>query len=167
MKKNMSSERAWVFAAIGLLVLAVFLTIVSLSQLPGRQAGLRARQERMSQLRKLAKAGELGRAARRSFEAIEHPTPLAIDRLADFFAGGVAPEIRDMANEDLDSGWVLRRAEVRFSDIALENLWMLLRQAENQRPPWRLREIQAQASAAEPGRGQAVLILEALARPPD
>ncbi len=153
------------FMAIGLCVLAILVTLASLRQWPMHRAGLRAKQERSSQLRDLARDGERGRAARKAFEAVKQPLPVGIDQLVNFFAKGAIPDIRNMDQENLDAGWVRRRAEVRFADITLEDLWMLLRQAESQRPPWRLLEIEIQASSTDTGRGRVVLTIEALERP--
>jgi hypothetical protein len=165
MKPDISRERAWMAAALALSTLALVLTAVALARLPGQAARFRQKQGQLERLRGLAESGARPRAARQAFETLERPEPVPLDGLIRAFAGGAAPDIRDSGQDNLDAGWIRRRVAVSFSDIGLEDLWMVLRQAESQRPPWRLASLEVLASATLAGRGRATLTFEVLARP--
>lgn len=165
MKTVWLSERLWKIAGIWISVLAVVVTAVALARLPAQKMRFQQKQAQLERLYQLAESGNRGRLARRAFEALAPMDAVSLDGLIQAFAGTAEADIRDSEHDNLDAGWLRRRAIIKFSEIKYEDLWMLLRQAESQRPPWRLAGIEIAASASAADKAGVILTLEVLSKP--
>jgi hypothetical protein len=133
-----------------------------------RRPALRERlAHRQAELRELAAVqAEVAplEAARALFEALPaaaRPAPLAA--LADRTLPGHKPDgVRSLPAEAA-AGWEARQEELSFRGAPLERLMAFAREAEAQRPPWRLRRCVVRAASGG-GPAQAVLRFESLAR---
>ena len=136
---------------------------VALARLPAQLERNRNKESRLRRLDELAEAGARAQAAFAAFKALDYSTATPIESVARSFSGGAMPDIQDAGLDKIEpAGWIRRRVALNFEDIKLEDLWMLLRQAESQRPPWRMVRLEILSSAATSGRGRIKIVLEAL-----
>ena len=151
----------WGAAAI-LTAAAVAGTVHALRTLDASGERLAARRETAASLRVMA--GELAalQARRRKLDAVPGAKAVQLDTILRSALGGAAADDVRESTEELDPPWRLRRKEVVLGDLPLERVLAAVRQAEAQRPPWRLAECRIEASPAAPGRGRTVLVFETL-----
>ncbi len=143
---------------------------LGLTALTAREAGaqLRAAQKRAAvraELQAVRRDADRYHAAVGLFEALSNSAPASLAGLAAAAVTNAAPDLRELESRALDRGWTLRRVEVIFNELQLDQLPAFLGSAEAQRPPWRLAECAVTASSRADGYGRAVLILEAIGKP--
>ena len=94
-----------------------------------------------------------------------------VDLLPQVLPEVKAEEMRDLSVHSVP-GWMIRRKEITLGQAPLGKAMEFVRRAEapptnmeaRVRPPWRLAKCVLRASSADPGIGQAVLIMETVER---
>ena len=127
---------------------------------------LRAKFERLDELRRLGGEGERANAARAALEMVSPGTPPDLQRVADRLLADTEVDIQEGAPAPASDTWRVRQAVVRVHDVPMGTLGRFLAAVEGERPPWRLRECSITALPDRPGRVLADLALEALERSP-
>ena len=151
----------WVSASLSV-GLGGWMTVVTFSGL--RETG-QAMQQRGTELAALTAQVERMvpyEMARNTYDAIPGGRPVRLDPMLNGLGTRIdLAAIRDTVKE-LGDGWVLRKKEVVVGEGPLEDVLAAIREAEAQRPPWRLAHGVIRASGHTPGYGSAVLTFAAL-----
>jgi hypothetical protein len=125
-----------------------------------RRLGQKARD--IAELLKVQAARERDQALLARFNQLEPARPASLADLCQSAAGGAAVDQRIRETRVVAGGWMLRRVDLTFPQLAFDRLDALLAQAESGRPPWRLAECQVNAIDRAPGYARINLLLEAL-----
>jgi hypothetical protein len=133
-----------------------------------RSAAYRTRLERKMQDIEILRGYQAGlqrdRAALEEFASLPGREAAALDALLREAAPGAGAEVRQPETRSLLEGWIARRADVTFSEVALADAAGFMRAAEAQRPPWRVQECAIAASQQGAGIGRVTLVLQSLTR---
>ena len=149
-------------AALLSLGLGASLTVATFRDLRGTRQALDRRGEELGALDALVESMQPYEAARHTYETIPGGRPVRLDPMLSVLGSRVdLAAIRDTVTE-LDDAWVLRKKEVVVGEGPLQEVLDAVRQAEAQRPPWRLEHGVIRASSHTPGYGSAVLTFAAL-----
>ncbi|NQU41485.1 MAG: hypothetical protein HQ523_16170 [Lentisphaerae bacterium] len=172
-------NKPWISRIVPLLVLmaligASALTLHTVNQMHDYRAAMTHRTKDLEAL-------ALVRAELAAFEAAHacfaesDQIPPALPALATALLPGTAPpELRDLSEPGPD-GWVLRRHELAFDQVAIAGAMTFVVAAEQplgdasgkQRPGWRLAKCLIRATPEQPGSGRVVVTLEGLVREGD
>ncbi len=144
--------------------LAAFAVIFQNLELRGK---IRNKIETLDQLLAMKQMRDRHQAAVRAFEGVSNALPVSLASLSRAIVTNATPEIREREARNLADGWTLWQMEVVFSELNLGQVPDFLREAEMQRPPWRLVECSIASSRQADGVGRVVLIMEAVGKTGD
>lgn len=149
-------------AAVALIILAgVAWTIINGLQAENLTGKIKDKLETLTQLQAMQRQQLLIEAAFNALGAVSNHAP-ALSVLASGAITGAAPEIRDLETRSLERGWTVKKTQVVFKDVNLNDLQGFLRSSETQHPPWRLAGCVIAASSQADGFGNAALTMETL-----
>ena len=160
-------ERGWWIWALAIAVLLMGFTVAGRSFRLIRETTrlLDKKQADIETLRSLDRRVRPGEVARRRFEEMAvDPAAVSLDDLAARVMAGVHIDDSRTMTDAIEPGWNVRRVEWTLHHVPFDPLMTFVREAEAQRPPWRLVECTLRASSASPGAGQAVIMLETVER---
>lgn len=146
------------------LAAGIGLTAFSVRQAPLLAQRLKSRVAIYDELQAMKRAEDRYQAAVRMFEALSNSAPASLADLAAASVSNSVPDIRELETKAPAPGWTLRRAELIFNEMSLDQLPAFLAAAESQRPPWRLAECAIAASTQTDGHGRVVLVLETIGK---
>lgn len=154
----------WLIAGLVTLAMGSAAFVYEAFQTPTRFARLRRRQNDLLELQRLSasRADVVGIFS--ALNQLPERTPLPLDAAATEGGNTLQPVWNVESRQAVGDGWSVVQANVTLNQIAFERMWMLLQRLgeADRRPPWRLVEITLAAS--DRGRGQAIMVLEALTR---
>lgn len=157
----MSDIRNKYIAAAVLLSAGALFFVNEAVRTPARRTRLLRRRGEEQQLQRLKESRQDVEAVVAAMNRLPETAPVSLEQVAAAW-----PELRPVVQVETKQtaleGWVLLRAQVTFDNTPFDRVWSFLSAAgqAEQRPPWRLVELAMTPSA--PGRGQAVVTLEAL-----
>ena len=157
----MKAERMWQALA---LVLAVAAAAALLDSALSRGRRREIEERKRLDLRRIQ--SHEGRWAREEtlrfrLEAGRLWRPADLEGLARVVLGADAARVVQRPAEAISDGWQRREAVIEVFDADYADVATLLASAADGLPPWRLREVESRPFA-EPGRGAATLVVEAV-----
>ncbi|MBN1268706.1 MAG: hypothetical protein JXB04_03895 [Kiritimatiellae bacterium] len=156
-----SSRGLWIAAGIVLLA-GLALTVQSVR---GTPAAIHRIERKLADLQELTNLRLAASGAEEALRALDARSARELPALGDILRDtlpGVTAEIRQAEAAPARAGWVVRRADVVFSNVALEGIGQFLYNAETHEPPWRLVECHIAASSQAGTGGRLTLVMEGL-----
>ncbi len=155
---------AWM-AAAAVLTAGLVWTARSAAMAPARVQALRARAAAWGRLRAVEAEQQAARRRLAALQELPRPArPAPLTQLTEEFTPDARPDILDRGALALADGWRVRRVEIQYGEVALEDVGALLNAAAGRRPPWTLRACKIEASTLRVGCGRVTLNLESLER---
>ncbi len=150
-------------AAALALALGIALTLDFWRRQAGLLESLHQRAALHAELQALQAAEERYLAALKLFAALPNTEPLGLAAAAAALPNALA-DIRELESRPLERGWLLRRSEIIFNDISLDQAFVFLEMLQARRPPWLLQECSITASAIAAGQVRLVVVVGALSK---
>lgn len=161
MKDRAVRRYIWM-AALLTLAAGFLLTVQTLRQISEANVAVRGKRKQWAELQRLDEERDSYSSALSAYGRIPGRRAVMLETVLSGALSGVEAEDTRENIRELADGWTLRRKEVILGDIPLTGIMTAIRQAEAQRPPWRLAECVISASPLTPGHGRVVLTFEVL-----
>lgn len=160
----MTRPMRWLVAGSVVLAVGLVAVVYEAFQAPTRFARLRRRQNDLLELQRLAAARADVVGILSALNQLPETTPIPLDKAAAEVGNVLQPIWTVEGKQSVGGGWTVVRANVTLNQVSFERMWMFLQRLGevDRRSPWRLVEITLAAS--DRGRGQAIMVLEALTR---
>lgn len=160
----MNRDQVFRGAAIGLLLLGVFLAARAVWRTPPMAEQIRAKLDDLAQMRQLQAGRRHEEGAVAFFERMPNHTPVPLREIVGRVFPGLPSAIHSREEKEAASGWVARHAEFSLDPVALADISRLLAelQGDGTRPPWQLMDCQVKVSEQTPGHGRVALGVRAL-----
>jgi hypothetical protein len=143
-------------------IVGVTLTITSIADASERVQRMQRKAEQIRTLRDYEQASRQRGARQAMVDGFRARPGVSLPALARELIPEATAEVRERDSTPAMTGWVLRQADVTFSELPLHRIADFIESAEAGRPPWRLTSCTMRASPQTPGRGHVTLSFELL-----
>lgn len=155
----------WAVVAV-MTIVTVSIVTQAVSLLADRRPRVEARRSEIARLLALRDQLTTAAAAGRAFRDAPAPTDLSLIELQARLLSAYRDSSKREVSTELPGGQELRRVELTYDAIPIADVMHFVYEAERRTPPWRLAEIELQASARRAGEVRVQLALETVVTSP-